>query len=166
MHFQIFDDGRFRYFPLEEIDAPYVAELEKECFSCPTSESGLLAMIKSKDALNFIGYIGRKRCGYITSYVSCGNADILSFAVEIAFRSHGVGTLLLKSFIAECIKAGFESVTLEVRESNKKARHIYEKLGFEEVGSRRGYYTSPKENAMLYTLNLLTLDREKISLEN
>lgn len=159
MHFQFFDDGRFRYFPLEEIDAPYVAELEKEYFSCPTSESGLIAMIKSKDALNFIGYIGRKRCGYITSYLSCGNADILSFAVEIAFRSHGVGTLLLGSFIDECKKAGLESVTLEVRESNKKARHIYEKAGFAEVGMRRGYYTNPKENAILYTLELPTPDR-------
>jgi ribosomal-protein-alanine N-acetyltransferase len=41
---------------------------------------------------------------------------------------------------------------LEVRESNASARGLYEKQGFREAGRRRGYYTDPVEDAILYSL--------------
>ena len=49
-------------------------------------------------------------------------------------------------------------MTLEVRESNTPAIGLYRKLGFEEVGRRKGYYTNPKEDAILMTV---TFDKEE-----
>ena len=43
-------------------------------------------------------------------------------------------------------------VTLEVRVSNRSAIQLYEKLGFHNVGVRRGYYTDTREDALLMTL--------------
>ena len=42
-------------------------------------------------------------------------------------------------------------ITLEVRESNSKAIKLYEKFGFEDVGTRKNYYNNPIENAKLMT---------------
>ena len=50
---------------------------------------------------------------------------------------------------------GAAAVFLEVRESNRAARALYEKWAFLESGSRRGYYKDPQEDAILYRLDLV-----------
>jgi len=42
-------------------------------------------------------------------------------------------------------------VTLEVRESNQAARHLYGKYGLEVTGRRRAYYTDNGEDALIMT---------------
>lgn len=48
-----------------------------------------------------------------------------------------------------CEKSGIPNITLEVRESNKVARSLYKKYGFEDAGRRPGYYTDNKEDAII-----------------
>ena len=43
-------------------------------------------------------------------------------------------------------------ISLEVRPSNTAAVHMYKKLGFEIVGKRRNFYSSPAEDALIMTL--------------
>ncbi len=161
------DSGNFHLFPMEKCDVRYAAALESEYFSFPESEESMLKSLESPTSLNYIAYVGRKRCGYITSYITPFNeAEILSFAVEIKYRARGVGTMLLKSYIKECMKLGIETVMLEVRETNLKAQHMYEKLGFVHVGWRKGYYSDPKENAKLYNLELADVDPKILEIEN
>ena len=48
-------------------------------------------------------------------------------------------------------------IWLEVRESNERAREVYVKHGFSEVGLRKNYYPNPngpRENAVLMSLKL------------
>ena len=68
-------------------------------------------------------------------------------------RSQGIGTQLMRALLAHVQSTNDESVFLEVRESNKPARALYEKLGFQETGRRKSYYTGPLEDAVLYTLH-------------
>lgn len=163
----ISDSGVFHFFPLEKADVHYAATLESEYFTFPESEESMLKTLDSPSALNYIAFVGRKRCGYITSYLTpFDEAEILSFAVEIKYRARGVGTMILKNYIKECMKLGIETVMLEVRETNLKAQHMYEKLGFVHVGWRKGYYSDPKENAKLYNLELADVDPKILEIEN
>ena len=57
--------------------------------------------------------------------------------------------LYLNNSIDEMIKENVLHFTLEVRKSNEKAIRLYERLGFENVGVRPGFYTSPKEDAVI-----------------
>ena len=41
------------------------------------------------------------------------------------------------------------TVYLEVRKSNTPARALYAALGFVECGTRKNYYESPREDAVL-----------------
>ena len=45
-------------------------------------------------------------------------------------------------------------ITLEVRASNQKAIALYEQMGYEKEGVRPGFYDSPKEDALIYSLYL------------
>ena len=45
-----------------------------------------------------------------------------------------------------------EFISLEVRKSNIPAIKLYEKFGFEKVGTRKDFYRKPQEDALIYTL--------------
>jgi ribosomal-protein-alanine N-acetyltransferase len=65
-------------------------------------------------------------------------------------RRKGVGKRLLDALILHARETNSDSVFLEVRESNAAARALYEKAGFQQVGSRKSYYANPLEAAVLY----------------
>ena len=55
----------------------------------------------------------------------------------------------LQHVLAEGRRLGARRATLEVRASNVGARRLYERLGFYMAGTRRNYYTSPVEDALI-----------------
>jgi ribosomal-protein-alanine N-acetyltransferase len=83
-----------------------------------------------------------------TMEVSCATAEeaeIVDLSVEPDRRRQGVGSALLRAFLAG--RQG--RVFLEVRPSNQAARRLYARFGFRETGRRRAYYQSPPEDAIL-----------------
>jgi len=70
-----------------------------------------------------------------------GEARILMFAVERRQRQHGVGTLLMSTFLERCRARGFRRVTLEVRVSNATAIRFYSRYQFSVVDLLRSYYS-------------------------
>ncbi|MGN1119506.1 MAG: GNAT family N-acetyltransferase, partial [Oscillospiraceae bacterium] len=50
---------------------------------------------------------------------------------------------------AEKALPGAQRWVLEVRESNEKAISLYKKLGFENAGMRKNFYSKPVENGII-----------------
>src|SRR5260370_39606036 len=67
-------------------------------------------------------------------------ADVVTLAVDPARWGEGTGAALLTALVDEAEKRGYAEVLLEVREDNPRARRLYLRHGFAEVGIRRGYY--------------------------
>lgn len=86
----------------------------------------------------------------------CINDDweLQYIVVEKKTHRRGVATCLLNQFIAHVRAKGGGRIFLEVRKSNTAARSLYRKLGFEETGLRRSYYSNPPEDAILCGLSL------------
>jgi [ribosomal protein S18]-alanine N-acetyltransferase len=80
--------------------------------------------------------------------------ELENIAVAPAARKRGIATMLVQELISRAREADGESVFLEVRESNRPARALYEKLGFRQSGRRKAYYQRPLEDALLYRLAL------------
>lgn len=78
--------------------------------------------------------------------------EIENLAVAGPARRRGLGTRLLGEFLNQVRAQGAHAVFLEVRESNRAARALYEKWAFAESGRRAGYYHHPEEDAILYRL--------------
>jgi ribosomal-protein-alanine N-acetyltransferase len=75
--------------------------------------------------------------------------ELENIVIDPAARRKGLGAQLLRELLARAREANSGSVFCEVRESNLAARALYEKLGFAETGRRKGYYSSPTEDAIL-----------------
>jgi ribosomal-protein-alanine N-acetyltransferase len=80
--------------------------------------------------------------------------ELENVVVKSTFRRQSIGTRLLNEFLTRTRETSAESVFLEVRESNQAARALYLKWGFEQNGRRKGYYTNPPEDAILYRWSL------------
>ena len=76
--------------------------------------------------------------------------EIENIAVAGRARRRGLGARLLIELLKRVRQAGARDIFLEVRESNRAARSLYEKWAFVETGRRKGYYHQPDEDAVLY----------------
>jgi ribosomal-protein-alanine acetyltransferase len=80
--------------------------------------------------------------------------ELENIVVAETARRRGLGTLLLRELITHARTENVSGIFLEVRESNQTARALYRKLGFKEVGLRKGYYANPPNDAILCRLSL------------
>ena len=84
----------------------------------------------------YLLYVENSTLGYIYYSDIYDRVEINQFEVENIHRNCGIGNRLLKKFTETVDK----SITLEVRENNLNARHLYKKYGFKEVAIREKYY--------------------------
>jgi ribosomal-protein-alanine N-acetyltransferase len=125
-------------------DMPGVMALERELFPDDawtpemfTAEfaqpaSRRLYLVAEEDN-TLIGYAGMM-------FTGGPQADVVTLAVDPAHWGRGTGTALLNALLDEAGNRGCAEVLLEVREDNPRARQLYVRHGFTEVGVRRGYY--------------------------
>jgi ribosomal-protein-alanine N-acetyltransferase len=92
--------------------------------------------------------------GFAVARVVGEEVEIENIVVDRKRRHQGLGTKLLEKMIERSRSGNASRLFLEVRESNPAARALYEKCGFVLSGRRRAYYTSPREDAVLYTRKL------------
>jgi ribosomal-protein-alanine acetyltransferase len=89
--------------------------------------------------------------GYIAGIIYHGSkrriAKLYSMAVRPDWRRKRVGLLLLKAFERESARQNSQSVTLEVRRSNRPARALYFNYGYKVDSVLRKYY-SPDSDAL------------------
>ena len=127
-----------------------ILEIEEECFTEPWSRSNFESAFDADNTKIFAllssdGSIRAFSCLLIIDY----EAEILNIAVRQNYRNNGYGKLLMKHMLVVCSANNVSSVFLEVRQSNISARSLYAKNGFEVVGIRKRYYSSPVEDAIL-----------------
>lgn len=92
--------------------------------------------------------------GFLVAQHIAPDWELENIVVAPEARKAGIGLSLLEVLLAAARETHSHSVFLEVRESNAAARALYEKLGFREAGRRKSYYTSPLEDAILYSITL------------
>jgi ribosomal-protein-alanine N-acetyltransferase len=80
--------------------------------------------------------------------------DIQTIAVQPDARGHGLGRVLMQTMISEARKRGAREVFLEVRADNPSAQGLYASLGFEGVGTRKGYYQPDNVDAIVMRLRI------------
>ena len=88
---------------------------------------------------HFLLYIeNNKIVGFINYYLIYEKIEIANFNVLEEYQDNHIGTKLIEYLINKYPDK--ENITLEVREDNVKAIHVYEKMGFKRVSIRKGYY--------------------------
>lgn len=134
---------------MKKEDIPHLAALEKMCFSDPWSESAFLYELTNPLSVWLIAESEGVIAGYVGSQTVLDESDMMNIAVVPEFRRQGVGHMLIQRLIEQLRERGSKSLCLEVRVSNVPAIALYEKMGFSQVGLRRGYYRNPREDAYI-----------------
>lgn len=82
-------------------------------------------------------------------------ADVLTIAVRSSYWGRGIGSALLAALLGAARDRGCGEVFLEVRADNPRARGLYLRRGFTEIGVRRGYYQPSGMDAIVMRKDLL-----------
>lgn len=126
--------------------------MEQQCFSVPWTRDQLAAQMS--DSM-YIFLAAEDESGMAVGYVGLmyvlDEGYISNVAVSPSRRREGIADMLLTELYARAKAKKLSFLTLEVRESNAPAQSLYKKHGYTEVGMRKGYYSLPKEDAVLMT---------------
>lgn len=128
-----------------------VAEIEKNCFSKPWSQKAIEAELNNENAYFYVLIFENNIIGYGGMHIAIDECYIANIAVLPDFQRKGFGKLITSYLISKAINLNCEFISLEVRPSNTIAISMYNSLGFEEVGRRRNFYTSPTEDGLIMT---------------
>jgi ribosomal-protein-alanine N-acetyltransferase len=82
--------------------------------------------------------------------------EILNMAVARAHRRRGIAGQLVREALQSAGKQGAKRAYLEVRASNEAAISLYQRHGFTQSGRRERYYESPPEDALLFTVEMIS----------
>lgn len=138
-----------------EQDIDVLCHIENECFSCPWTRIAFSDFFGNNLSLCLAAYIGEEIAGYVGAYIIADICEITNIATLPSFRNRNVATSLMNKLIMTCYERHAERIILEVRESNIPAISFYKKIGFYEVGVRKGYYKNPKEDAILMDYRII-----------
>lgn len=121
-------------------DSKYLETLENE-FTEVFTKQNVKNDIETNTFTNYFTYlIDNKPVAFINYYVMYERAELININVNEEYQNNHIASKLLEYMIEDCKNKNVNSITLEVKETNTKAIHLYEKYNFRQVGIRKGYY--------------------------
>ena len=111
-----------------------VAELERQCFSQPWSETGLAAELDNPNGVFLVAQEQNQVLGYAGMHCAAGECYIANVATLPQARGRGVARALVEALICHARNHACSFITLEVRPSNTHAVALYTRCGFSQVG--------------------------------
>jgi len=95
--------------------------------------------------------------GYLVAMSGFREWHLLNVTVAPEHQGRGLARRLMQALREHAQADGAECLWLEVRPSNTRARALYERLGYAQVGVRRDYYPDAggrREDALVLCLEL------------
>ena len=142
-------------------DLSAVLAIEQEVQIAPWTE-GMFA--DCLDAANYECWLLRcdsEIVGFVIFSLQVGECHILNLCVKRREQRKGYGRRLLSQALTVAQEDHADMVFLEVRCSNQTAIALYRAGGFNEVGTRKGYYMTAtgSEDAIIFAMDLRARDK-------
>ena len=99
--------------------------------------------------------------GYAGTWHIIDEGHITTIAVRNDYLRNHIGEAIIQKIIDDCYKNKIKYLTLEVRASNIPAIKLYEKYGFQSLGTRKGYYQDNDEDALIMWTENIFYDKFK-----
>ena len=153
----------FHISPLTEDCVRDVKNLEIECGLSPWTIADYMKEMERSDSITAAAKNNDEVIGFIVARLRVfsdgparknGEIEIYNIAVKGAFRRYGIGRALLNYLLQTSLAREASRVWLEVRESNNMALKFYQKNGFKRAYVRKGFFSSPVENAIVMSLQI------------
>lgn len=139
-----------RRYNIFDIDS--IIELELSTIGTTLGKQMLIDNLNNDLNHYYVYELDNKVVGYISIVFDGFIAEILNFCVDVNYQNNKIGSKILNEIIDIYTKLNCESIILEVRESNKRAIHVYKKNLFKEISKRKGYYLNNEDALVLQRL--------------
>lgn len=133
-------------------DLPAIVEIENAAMSCPWSLKSYEEAVTSDHSFIMVAEDDGRIAAFSVFYLTPPEAELPDIVVDEKYRCQGLGRQLLTKSLEELEGRGIDTIFLEVRVSNTPARRLYEGIGFEEIGTRKYFYSDPVEDAICMKL--------------
>jgi len=134
-----------------EEDLDGVLEVENESFINPWTREMYDSELRNPEVCHI--YVARvsvcRVVGFCAFWLVADQMHVNNVAVRPSYRGRGLGSALIRHTLTEAFRLGARFATLEVRRSNVGARKLYERFGFEVIGTLLAYYKDPVEDALV-----------------
>ncbi len=145
----------FAIAPMALDDLDEVLSIEKASFHTPWSRGAFrYELTQNRVARSLVVRCGRELAGYLCLWEIGHEIHITNLAVHPRHRRRGVARTLLRFILDDARARAVELVFLEVRPTNVEALTLYESLGFQVIGRRKGYYFDTGEDALVMEARL------------
>jgi ribosomal-protein-alanine N-acetyltransferase len=134
---------------LELSDLNAIEAIEQKAYPTPWSRSMFASELAKPTSICLGAFEGQDLVGYVINSRYVDAWHVMNVAVDPEHQRRGIATALLERLFEVTQDDERRGYTLEVRVSNEDAIGLYEKLGFEARGIRRGYYTDNREDALI-----------------
>ena len=134
-----------------------VLALEVEVYAFPWTRGNFVDSLVAGYTAWTLNHVDGDLIGYCVAMTGVDEMHLLNITVAPTARRRGHARRLLAELIGLCRRSGATRLWLEVRESNAQAREAYHRLGFGQVGRRKGYYPAPqgrREDAVVMSLDV------------
>ena len=138
---------RIRRLDLHDLNG--IEAIEKRAYPTPWSRSMFASELAKPTSICLGAFEGEELVGYVINSRYVDAWHVMNVAVTPDRQRRGVATALLERLFELTADDERRGYTLEVRMSNTGAIGLYEHLGFEARGIRRGYYTDNREDALI-----------------
>jgi [ribosomal protein S18]-alanine N-acetyltransferase len=138
---------RIRRLDLHDLNA--IERIEKRAYPTPWSRSMFASELAKPTSICLGAFEGDELIGYVINSRYVDAWHVMNVAVDPDRQRRGAATALLERLFELTADDERRGYTLEVRMSNVGAIRLYEQLGFEARGIRRGYYTDNREDALI-----------------
>lgn len=147
-------------------DCRRMAQIHAEGFAHPWDQLEFERMLSQGAIVDLLisqGVFGEIATGLALSQIVAGEAELFSIALDREVRGRHLAASLLQAHAARVRRAGAHCLFLEVAEDNDPALALYHRLGFVEIGRRKGYYPAQeaktaRRDALTMRLDLSHLD--------
>jgi [ribosomal protein S18]-alanine N-acetyltransferase len=136
-----------RRLDLTDLDA--IDVIEQRAYPTPWSRAMFASELAKPTSISLGAFEGDELVGYIVNSRYVDAWHVMNVAVDPDRRRRGIASHLLERLFELTLGDERRGYTLEVRISNDAAIRLYEGLGFEARGLRRGYYTDNREDALI-----------------
>ncbi|MBO9689290.1 MAG: ribosomal protein S18-alanine N-acetyltransferase [Mitsuaria chitosanitabida] len=142
--------------PLRAVDLDEVMAIETVSYSHPWTRGNFIDSL----AAGYAGFVMRdeqaRLCAYFLAMQVIDEMHLLNITVIPERQGQGLARRMLDALGLLSRARGCHQIWLEVRESNVRARQLYDRYGFAQSGLRRNYYPADggREDAILMTLRL------------
>lgn len=138
-------------------DLTEVLAIERQAYPVPWTHGNFVDSLAAGYPAEVLRGPRAALLGYWVAMPGVDELHLLNITVAPAWQGRGLAVAMLDRLVAACRQRGLTQLWLEVRVGNERAREVYRRYGFAEVGKRRAYYPvteGPREDAVLMSLSV------------